>query len=46
MATYAAAIALAGVAAFFSIGGVLLLFPGILAVVGMRVAMEAANLAT
>lgn len=44
---YVAAIALAGVAAWFSIRGMVVLFPGApLSVVGMAVAMEAAKLVT
>ena len=44
---YAAAMALGGAAAFFSIKGMVVLFPGApLAVVGMAVAMEAAKLVT
>jgi hypothetical protein len=44
---YVAAIALAGAAAWFSIKGMTILFPGApLAVVGMAIAMEAAKLVT
>jgi hypothetical protein len=44
---YVAAIALAGAAAWFSIRGMVVLFPGApLSVVGMAVAMEAAKLVT
>jgi hypothetical protein len=46
-AAYAAAIALAGAAAYFSIRGMAVLFPGApLAIVGMAVAMEASKLVT
>jgi hypothetical protein len=46
-AAYIAAIALAGAAAFFSIKGMVVIFPGApTAVVGMAVAMEAAKLVT
>jgi hypothetical protein len=47
IAAYTAAIALAGAAAWFSIRGMVVLFPGSpLSVVGMAVAMEAAKLVT
>jgi hypothetical protein len=47
LAAYVAALALAGVAAFFSISGMVVLFPGApLAVVAMAVAMEGAKLVT
>jgi hypothetical protein len=47
MAAYVAAIALAGAAAFFSIKGMVVLFPGSpVAVIGMTVAMEGAKLIT
>lgn len=47
VAAYCAAIALAGAAAWFSIRGMVVLFPGApLAVVGMAVAMESAKLVT
>ncbi len=47
VAAYAAAIALAGCAAFFSIKGMTVLFPGApTAVIGMAVAMEASKLVT
>ena len=47
VAAYAAAIALAGAAAWFSIHGMVVLFPGASqAVVGMAVTMEAAKLVT
>ncbi len=47
VAAYTAAIVLAGAAAFFSIKGMVVLFPGApLAVVGMTVAMEGAKLVT
>jgi hypothetical protein len=47
VAAYTAAIALAGAAAFFSIKGMAVLFPGApLSVVGMAVAMESAKLVT
>jgi hypothetical protein len=47
VAAYVAAIALAGAAAWFSIRGMVVLFPGApLSVVGMAIAMEAAKLVT
>jgi hypothetical protein len=47
MAAYLAVVALAGAAAFFSIKGMVVLFPGApAAVVGMAVAMESAKLVT
>jgi hypothetical protein len=47
VAAYTAAIALAGAAAWFSVRGMAVLFPGApLSVVGMAVAMEAAKLVT
>jgi hypothetical protein len=47
LGAYVAAIALAGAAAFFSIKGMVVIFPGSpLAVVGMAVAMEGAKLVT
>jgi hypothetical protein len=47
VAAYAAAITLAGAAAFFSIKGMVVLFPGApQAVVGMAIAMETAKLVT
>jgi hypothetical protein len=47
MAAYLAVIALAGAAAFFSIKGMIVLFPGApAAVVGMALAMESAKLVT
>jgi hypothetical protein len=47
IAAYMAAIALAGAAAFFSIKGMVVIFPGSpVAVVGMAIAMEASKLVT
>ena len=47
LAAYTAAVALAGAAAWFSIRGMVTLFPGApMAVVGMAIAMEAAKLVT
>jgi len=47
IAAYAAAVALAGAAAFFSIKGMVVLFPGSpVPVIGMSIAMEAAKLIT
>jgi hypothetical protein len=47
MAAYIAAIALAGAAAWFSIRGMVVLFPGSpMSVIGMAVAMESAKLVT
>ena len=47
VAAYAAAIALAGAAAWFSIRGMVVLFPGApMSVVGMAIAMEGAKLVT
>ena len=47
VAAYTAAIALAGAAAFFSVKGMVTLFPGApLAIVGMAIAMEGSKLVT
>lgn len=47
VAAYTAAVALAGAAAFFSVKGMITLFPGApLAIVGMAVAMEGSKLVT